>query len=364
MKFLDRNAVKSGTNYLTFQSLLKKMDEATRIADFYTDELSVLSYIEEMDREGNEYIPLICLNDGKPYSIDENGPQLNKVRIKKDKLNKFLYDEFKEVKLLLYDNSLHKIFWVSESFIKTIAQVLKIKGDFFFKPGFARNLVLAGELKKGKSFPFLIRTEDNDTKIIGAVRGYFQKEDADLIPNIIELLQKDLGKLSGCFWQIDHNMVKIELEFSKFNLNNDSFSPVITICTSNIMESAFHCALGIKSKDDFTIPIFKVTKKHTNVIKPNEVVAELLGNLNEFLKVDERLSSLTVNRDMILYAKNCDLLNYIGKKKINYVFSFDMSSMSRENMLLKSIDLINDLVASKTVYEKMGVLLGKLLMEK
>lgn len=345
------------------------MCDSTKVLEMCTDDLSVLSYMAEE----NGYMQFVKL-DGEncfDHRLKAYGVKFSMDSDRFKDGHEQLLEDVKRERFLIFDNACQRAFWPSRSLMRTMSQILKIQGDFFFEPGFARNIVLAKEFEKGQSINLIVRMSKNlsnkcEYKIYGIAGKYYRPESKNLIPDLIEMFTGFYGKMSACTWKITESKASIFFELKKLSQLKQGMKDIkvgIKMQTSNIMESAFFCRLVMKIKDT-EIPIYTICKKHTSPIQPDQIFTEMKKHvdicLNESLKKMQE-ECITFPR-IIALSKKKKIYNFFGKKKLAYLFC-DMYEENKYLYIRNAIRKVKKLDLNEKDFAKFEELLGCIIME-
>lgn len=345
-------------NYKDFLEFLHMNYEGIQEYEVFTNDLSVLSYLGE---EENQLI--FAMINGEDVFDDQC--RIHGVRVPVDELkaeNPEVIDEVKKEKYVLRDNVAKITLWPTADLMVTFSQLLGIKGKFFFEPGFARNVVLAKEFARPINLRFITKKRNNRVFLYGVAGKYYTKEDENLIPNLLAECEKRYGKMTGCEWKMNDQLIKIFCQFCGLPIIN-GYEVGLFIQTSNVMTSSFRCHFVLK-KGSMMIPLNGVVKKHTKKLIGTDIAEELFAEEICFQIVRKNLQESYNAKSIKNSAKDSKIYNILGQKRLKQIFPSYNNDVERSKdeiireseKILETIDLRDDL------YERACQLLGYILM--
>lgn len=351
----------SGRNYGDFLDFLHVNYETVQEYETFTNDLSVLSYLRESEDGKSLFFAKM---DGTDI-LDENY-HIHGIKVNVDKMkyeSPESIDEVKREKYVLFDNYKKISLWPTSELMVTFSQLLKIKGNFFFQPGFARNAVLAQEFEKQMDLRFISRKKGNRIFLYGVAGNFFVMEDEDLIPDLIADCEEKYGKLTSCEWEMNDQLIKIFCQFADLTSVGD-YQLGINIQTSNVMASSFRCQFVLKN-GEMLIPLGGVIKKHTKKITAADVMEEL-ANHEDCLKEANYKLSQTYSKNILDSAKDSKIYNILGKKRLKMIFpSWKGDNPMTKNHLIKSTkDILDDMELKQELNIRVCQLLGYILMNE
>lgn len=351
----------SGSNYEDFLELLHVNYEGVQEYEAFTTDLSVLSFLHQAKEDENA---LVFAKMNGTDILDEYSIHGVKVNIENMKYeNPEALEEIYHEQYLLYDNSNKVSLWPTTDLMKTFSQILKIKGSFFFKPGFARNAVLAQEFETPMHIRFITKRKDNRIFLYGVAGNYFVMEDEFLIPDLITLCEDKYGKMKCCGWKMNDQLIKIFCQFS--NLTTiDGYELGLYIQTSNVMMSSFRCQFVMK-KGNMIIPLDGVVKKHTKKLVAEDIAQELFKK-EKCLRIAKYKLNQGCAKSVLDSAKDSKIYNMLGKKRLKAIFPYwrESTDMTRNEVIEDAQEHLDIDHLGIDLYLKACQLLGYILMDE
>lgn len=161
--------------------------------------------------------------------------------------------------------------------------VLKLGGEFFTKPSFSKDVVVAEAVSRLNSpITLVCRTEGTTTKIFSLRSGKYAPIANATIFRIIDLFKyEDVGEPEIVSWEINNYSTRIFLKFPKkakeiarMYKTGDDFVPGIVVETSDTGNCSFRC-LGCFYCGRSCILLDEVSRRHQGDVNLEEILKEI-----------------------------------------------------------------------------------------
>lgn len=281
-----------GSEFKTFETLLKEIDKNTSCEKVKLEDCSLLTYYESDAKIVN------CIHS----------PQNSRISFKREaileKSSAPLLEELeKQTKLFLrYGNA---TYFTSRPMMKTFLQRLELGGNSAFKPCLQRDRYMAHLLLEGnkKHMKLIIRRDPENGitagKIFAAMGSDYAYIPQETLTGLIYLMQNGLGKMKCSHWCVDNCLSYIYTDFPEkadeirvvYGLP-DEIIPGLYLATSDVGESS----LTIRETWKFGRSVVtrrEIKWRHSGPVDLDEALETVKREMfSRFTEVPEKLSEL------------------------------------------------------------------------
>lgn len=289
-----------GTSMEKFFEEIERMDNITHYETIPSGVINLLSVDSENTTSERAMVYQYSANEPRKVR-NVNIEKLNKQGADKDLINETINDS----KLLLLIGK--RLFFTSESMLKTLSSRVNIAGERFYTPTHARNAYIA-ETMRDKPFntKLMYRIDDNGVKKVFALFSQrYAVVPQVILKSIIENFTNDesgdesLGKCSCINWEVTNFKSGIYVEFpekakdmAKLYGLPDEIIPGLYLATSDVGECSVTAQETWRIKNSLSLG--KTYKRvHKGSIDSLSVLSEIKRNIFEtYTEVPERLCEL------------------------------------------------------------------------